>query len=86
MHNQYVAQFSPDEGKTYEVTFPDFPDCLTWGEDKEDALEQAAEALTLYLEPDVPYTSASEFPAPTPIEQVAVPNGGFVAYIEVNGQ
>jgi antitoxin HicB len=84
MRYYYVAQFTPDEGDTYEVTFPDFPDCITWGEDKDDALESAREALALYLEPDVPYASVDEFPSPTPIEQVQTPNDGFVSYVDAD--
>lgn len=77
----YVAQFEPDEDGTYAVTFPDLDGAMTYGSSKEEAMRNAQEALELYLEPDAPYQSVMEFPDPTSIEQVEVPEGGFTSYI-----
>ena len=46
---QYVALFEKEK-HGYSVTFPDFPDCTTFGEDLDEAVDQAHEALSLYIE------------------------------------
>ena len=38
------------DGKSYNVRFPDLEGCLTYGSTKKEALENAQEALSLYLE------------------------------------
>ena len=38
-----------DEGKGFWVSFPDFPECLTEGDDMEKAYEMAVEALGLAI-------------------------------------
>ena len=44
----YLAVFEPTE-TGYSVYFPDFPGCISFGENFEVALKQAAEALGLHL-------------------------------------
>ena len=39
-----------DEGDGYLAYFPDLPGCQTWGESYEAAIENAEEALAVYLE------------------------------------
>lgn len=39
-----------DDASSWSVIFPDLPGCVTWGESREDALVNAAEAATLHLE------------------------------------
>jgi antitoxin HicB len=47
----YPAKITLSEkDNVYEVTFPDLPGCITYGETFEEARQQAAEALTGYLE------------------------------------
>ena len=46
---RYQAKIYQD-GKNYSVEFPDLPGCFSQGANKEDALENAREALSLYLE------------------------------------
>ena len=41
----YPIEFEPDTNGTVLVSFPDFPEAHTFGEDKEDALLRAVDAL-----------------------------------------
>jgi antitoxin HicB len=46
---RYQALVEKD-GSTYSVSFPDLPGCLSSGDSREAAVENAREALSLYLE------------------------------------
>lgn len=48
----YFAQFLPDEEQpdVYNVSFPDLPGCVTFGTGLDEAMTQAMDALTAYLE------------------------------------
>ncbi len=46
---KYVALFEKEK-QGFGVTFPDFPECTTFGEDLNEAVDQAHEALALYVE------------------------------------
>lgn len=46
---QYVALFQKEK-HGFGVTFPDFPECKTFGESLDEAVDQAHEALALYVE------------------------------------
>lgn len=46
----YIAAFTPEPEGGYSVTFPDAPGAITQGEDANEALENAREALELMLE------------------------------------
>lgn len=48
----YFAQFHPDEEQpdVYNVSFPDLPGCITFGHGINDAMTQAMDVLTAYLE------------------------------------
>lgn len=46
---QYVALFHKEKAG-FGVTFPDFPECTTFGENLDEAVDQAHEALAVYLE------------------------------------
>lgn len=46
---QYVALFTKEK-RGFGVSFPDFPGCTTFGENLDEAVDQAHEALALYLE------------------------------------
>lgn len=47
---RFPAKFSPAEEGGYVVTFPDIPEAITQGEDMEDALLHAADALESALD------------------------------------
>lgn len=42
---RYPVTLSPDDNGTVLVRFPDFPEAITYGEDREDALARALDAL-----------------------------------------
>lgn len=46
---QYVALFK-QEKKGFGVFFPDLPECTTFGDNLDEAVDQAHEALALFLE------------------------------------
>lgn len=46
----YPAVFNPGEGEGYDVSFPDFPGCVTFGKNFEEAKAKAQEVLELWLE------------------------------------
>jgi len=46
----YFAVFDPAKEGGYDVSFPDFPGCVTFGKTFEEAKEKAAEVLELWLE------------------------------------
>lgn len=47
----YYAIFDPaEEGGGYNVSFPDFPGCVTFGKTFEEAIAMAKEVLQLWLE------------------------------------
>ncbi len=63
----YIAVFEPAE-TGYSVYFPDFPGCVSYGENFEEAQKQAADALGLHIygmEKD-----GDEIPAPSKTPQV----------------
>lgn len=47
---RYAAVFAPQAEGGYTVTFPDLPEAITEGDDRDSALFNAQEALTLCLE------------------------------------
>ena len=47
---EYIALFECDEGAGYGVVFPDLPGCFSAGDDYDDAVRNAHEALALYAE------------------------------------
>lgn len=79
----YPAIFEPYEDGSYVVSFPDLPGCVTQGDDLEDALSMAQEAMALHLygmERD-----GDVIPAPTDASKVVIPAdanpGAFVTLI-----
>jgi len=46
----YFAVFEPAEEGGYNVSFPDFPGCVTFGRTFEEAKDKAKEVLELWLE------------------------------------
>ncbi|MEK7062907.1 MAG: type II toxin-antitoxin system HicB family antitoxin [Patescibacteria group bacterium] len=45
----YNAIFTPNEQKGFNVSFPDFPGCVTFGNSFEEAKKYAREALELWI-------------------------------------
>ena len=48
--SSYFAVFDPAPEGGYDVSFPDFPGCVTFGKTFEEAKEHAREVLELWLE------------------------------------
>lgn len=46
----YYAVFEPTENGGYNVSFPDFPGCVTFGQTFEEAKLKAKEILELWIE------------------------------------
>lgn len=67
----YTALFHKEENGGFWVSFPDFPECLTRGDNMSDAYEMAVDALGLALEdrikennvPDATFIDAIEIEA-----------------------
>jgi predicted RNase H-like HicB family nuclease len=61
----YIALFEYEEGKKgFGVVFPDLPGCFSAGDDFEDAMRMAHEALSLYAD------SGEPLPNPRTLEQI----------------
>jgi len=60
---RYPAHLEPQEEGGYVVTFPDIPEAITQGEDVEDSLLHAADALESAL--DFYFEDARPVPAPS---------------------
>ena len=74
----YPAFFSPIPEGGYEITFPDL-EGATLGDNISDAIDMAADFLGLTT-----WTAEQEgqhMPAPTPLESLKAPAGGFVNLI-----
>lgn len=77
----FPAVFEPGDIKGYTVTFPDLPGCITEGDDMEEALHMAKEALELFL-----YSMEEDeevIPQPTLPENISVPTKSFISIIGV---
>lgn len=79
----YVAVFEKDpEANGYTVFFPDLPGCITEGDDYNQAIRMAKEALELHLygmEKD-----GEELPVATNPENIELNRGQFVTLIEAD--
>lgn len=62
----YFAQFYPEEEGGYSVYFPDFPGCNTCGDNLNESMAMAMEALTGYLETSL--EDGEQLPAPSDFE------------------
>jgi predicted RNase H-like HicB family nuclease/post-segregation antitoxin (ccd killing protein) len=49
MKYAYTAVFSPEENGSFSVRFPDLPGCYTSGNDMQDTVNMAQDALCLWL-------------------------------------
>lgn len=81
----YPAIFSPKkEGRGYEAYFPDLEGCTAWGEDLEDAADQAREAATDWIM--VEMEEGNDLPQITHQEDVKLPPGGVIRYLTMTIQ
>lgn len=79
----YPAIFTPEDGGAYSIRFPDIENCFTCGNDIEDGMVMAQDALTLMI-----YTNYEETGKPTPasthIEDLKLNKDEFASYIVCN--
>lgn len=78
----YVALFEMNDNKSYTVTFPDLPGCITEGDDFHQAQLNAKEALELHL-----YNLEDEdelLPNPTTPDSIFVEPDTLVSIISAN--
>ncbi len=76
----YPAYFHRAESGSYGIEFPDLPGCFSTGDDLEDALNMAREALGLHLFGLL--EDKDTIPAPSAIEAVPQEAGSFIVPIE----
>lgn len=78
----FPALFEKDfDSEGYTVTFPDFDGCITEGDDFDEALAMAKDALSGYL-----YLSeedGEEIPTPTNPKDIQIEEDAFIMMIEV---
>jgi predicted RNase H-like HicB family nuclease len=75
----YPAIFTPEENGGYSVVFPDLDGCYTCGDDLQDALEMAEDALALVL---YGYeTDGRAVPAPSSPSSFALKTDEFTNFI-----
>ncbi len=75
----YPAIFTPEGNGAFSITFPDLEGCYTCGDNLEDSLEMAEDALALVLygyEKD-----KRKIPAPSKRNELKVSGDEFVNYI-----
>ena len=81
----YAAMFEPADSGGYGISFPDLPGCVSFGEDLDECMRMAHEALTLHLEGMA--EDGDAFPDATPLRDLVAdmnnPAGHVWASIEV---
>jgi len=78
----YPAVLERGAKATFGAWFPDFPGCVAAGKSQEEAIGKAENALAQAV--DALAEHGRPLPAPTPIEQIALPKGcDLVAYFIV---
>lgn len=76
----YPAIFHSDEKGGYWISFPDFPECFTQGENIEDAYKMAVEAIGLCI--DERLKNKEELPKVSAPTDFIIENGDFSCVIE----
>ena len=76
----YPAIFHKAEEGGFLVTFPDIPECMTQGDDMQQAYEMAVEALGLSI--TTMEDGKIEFPDASQPDQIDVGEGEFLVVIE----
>ena len=77
----YPALFHKAEEGGYWVSFPDIPECLTQGENTEEAYEMSVEALGLALTDRIKENNG---PEPSPLDTIAPEPDTYPVIVEFN--
>lgn len=80
----YPAIFHIAEEGGYWITFPDFPGCMTQGDDMSEAYEMAMDALGLELSELI--ENRMELPSPSGPQTIAVAEDGILVVVEFDYQ
>lgn len=75
----YPTIFHKAEEGGYWITFPDFPECMTQGDNMQEAYEMAVDALGLAI---TDYKNSSELPKATELDKITVEPDSFCVIIE----
>lgn len=67
---RYPVTLTPDDNDTILVTFPDFPEATTFGEDEEEALVRAVDALETVI--DAYIRDKRDVPVPSVVKRKSV--------------
>jgi predicted RNase H-like HicB family nuclease len=65
---EYIALLHKDRDSDYDVSFPDFPGCITAGKTLEEARRMAAEALAFHIEGII--EDGDAIPAPSTLDAI----------------
>ncbi len=76
----YPAVFHKAEEGGFWVTFPDIPECMTQGDNMEDAYKMAVDALGLSI--STMEKEGEEIPAASFPDEITVETGGIIMVIE----
>ncbi|HIU78708.1 MAG TPA: type II toxin-antitoxin system HicB family antitoxin [Candidatus Avilachnospira avicola] len=80
----YPAVFHSAEEGGFWITFPDFPECMTQGDDMAEAYRMAEDALGLAIEDRL--SERAELPEPTPFSSLDVRGGEYLIVISFDMQ
>ena len=77
----YPAVFTKETNGKYSIRFPDFSNCLTCGDNIEDGMLMAEDALALTIYSDFEEQEKSA-PIASPITKIKIAKNEFVTYIK----
>ena len=77
----YTAIFHKEETGGFWVSFPDFSECLTRGDDMSKAYEMAIDVLGLALEDRI---KENNVPIPTSIENIKPEENAYIVIVELD--
>lgn len=80
MRKSYPAIFHKAEEGGFWITFPDLPECITEGDDMEEAYNMAVDALGLALTDRI--KSKEELPKASDIENIEKPEDGVIVVVQ----
>ncbi|MBS6194692.1 MAG: type II toxin-antitoxin system HicB family antitoxin [Clostridiales bacterium] len=78
----YPAVFHKAEEGGFWVTFPDIPECMTQGEDMQEAYEMAVDALGLSV--TTMEEAGEDLPEASEPDRILVEDGSFLVVVEFN--
>lgn len=76
----YPAIFHDDEKGGYWISFPDFPECMTQGENIEEAYNMAVEAIGLCIDERI--KNKEDLPAVSAPSDYVINNGDFTCLVQ----